>query len=194
MKNIRFILASRSPRRQELLKLVIDDFETVPSRFDEGELMAQNLSPEELVCRLSFEKAKEVFSKNPDAVVIGGDTIVVSPQNTVFGIPKSREEAFSMLSTLSGKTHSVLTGITIYNGDYHSFISATEVEFYELSEKEINEYLDTDEYTDKAGAYGIQGFASTLVKEIRGDYFNVVGFPVSRFKREFIKFLSKKIV
>jgi len=123
-------------------------------------------------------------------LVIGGDTVVVSPENTVFGIPKDRDDAFMMLKALSGKTHKVLTGITIYGDKVTSFVSETEVEFYELSENEINEYLDTGEYKDKAGAYGIQGYASVLVKEIRGDYFNVVGFPVSRFKRELDSFLK----
>ena len=186
----KFILASRSPRRQELLKLVIDEFDCIPSAFDEDTLKSLNLSPEELVKRLSFEKAKEVYENNKDAIVIGGDTIVVSPKNVVFGIPKDRDEAFFMLKELSGNTHKVLTGITIYNEKTLSFVSETEVEFYSLSEKEINEYLDTGEYKDKAGAYGIQGYASTLVKEIRGDYFNVVGFPVSRFKRELESFLK----
>lgn len=188
MKKI--ILASRSPRRQELLKLVVNDFTCIPSKFDEDTLKNTDLSPEELVKRLSFEKAKEVFENNNDAIVIGGDTIVVSPENTVFGIPEDRNEAFGMLKSLSGKTHKVLTGVTIYAEKFLSFVSETEVEFYELSEKEINDYLDTGEYKDKAGAYGIQGYASVLVKEIRGDYFNVVGFPVSRFKRELEAFLK----
>lgn len=194
MKNIHFILASRSPRRQELLKVVLPEFESIPSEFDESELMKLKLSPEELVSRLSFEKAKEVFLKNKDAIVIGGDTVVVSPENIVFGIPQNRKEAFKILSSLSGKTHRVLTGITIYDGEYHTFVSSTEVEFYELTKEEIDSYLDTGEYRDKAGAYGIQGYGSTLVKGIHGDYFNVVGFPVSKFKRELKNFLSKKIV
>ena len=186
----KFILASRSPRRQELLKLVVDEFDCIPSAFDEDTLKASNLSPEELVKRLSFEKAREVYENNEGAVVIGGDTVVVSPKNVVFGIPKDRNEAFSMLKELSGNTHKVLTGVTVYGEKSLSFVSETVVEFYGLSEKEINDYLDTGEYKDKAGAYGIQGYASTLVKEIRGDYFNVVGFPVSRFKRELEAFLK----
>ncbi len=186
----KFILASRSPRRQELLKLVINEFSCIPSEFDEDILKSENLQPEELVKRLSFEKAKEVYENNKGSIVIGGDTVVVSPENVVFGIPKDRDEAFSMLGKLSGKTHKVLTGITIYDEKFLSFVTETEVEFYDLSEKEINEYLDTGEYKDKAGAYGIQGYASVLVKEIRGDYFNVVGFPVSRFKRELEDFLK----
>lgn len=201
MKTSRFILASRSPRRQELLKLVLPDFSVVPSRFDEQKLMNQHLSPEELVQRLSFEKAKEVFQKgDQDSIVIGGDTVVVSPDNTVFGIPKDRDDAHCILSALSGKTHRVLTGVTICGQNKRSFVCSTEVEFFPLSESDINEYLDTGESFDKAGAYGIQGYGGTLVKEIRGDYFNVVGFPIARFKRELRDFLAlldkseKKIV
>ena len=186
-----FILASRSPRRQELLTLVIPDFTSIPSRFDEQKLMGQRLVPEELVQKLSFGKAKEVFERgNQNAVVIGGDTVVVSPEDCVFGIPKDRKEAFNMLSALSGKTHRVLTGVTIYGQAHRSFVCSTEVEFYPLSKRDIDEYLDTGEPFDKAGAYGIQGYGSTLVKQIRGDYFNVVGFPIARFKRELKDFLG----
>lgn len=193
MEANRFVLASRSPRRQELLKLVLPDFEAVPSRFDEGTLMKENLPPEELVRRLSFGKAKEVFdSDNQDAIVIGGDTVVVSPDGVVFGIPKDRRDARSMLTALSGRTHRVLTGVTIYSSSRQcAFVSATEVEFYPLSEQDITDYLDTGESFDKAGAYGIQGYGSTLVREIRGDYFNVVGFPVARFKRELAGFMEQ---
>ena len=186
-----FILASRSPRRQELLTLVIPDFTSVPSRFDEQKLMGQGLAPEQLVQTLSFGKAKEVFEReNQNAVVIGGDTVVVSPEGRVFGIPKDRKEAFNMLSALSGKVHRVLTGVTIYGQVHRSFVCSTEVEFYPLSKRDIDEYLDTGEPFDKAGAYGIQGYGATLVKEIRGDYFNVVGFPIARFKRELKDFLG----
>ena len=134
MEANRFILASRSPRRQELLKLVIPDFTVIPSRFDEQQLMEQGLPSKQLVQRLSFCKAKEVFeNKNQNAVVIGGDTVVVSPENCVFGIPQDRKEAFDMLSMLSGKVHHVLTGVTIYGQSYCSFVCSTEVEFYPLS-------------------------------------------------------------
>ena len=186
-----FILASRSPRRQELLTLVIPDFTSVPSQFDEQKLMGQGLAPEQLVQKLSFGKAKEVFEReNQNAVVIGGDTVVVSPEGRVFGIPKDRKEAFNMLSALSGKVHRVLIGVTIYGQVHRSFVWSTEVEFYPLSKRDIDEYLDTGEPFDKAGAYGIQGYGATLVKEIRGDYFNVVGFPIARFKRELKDFLG----
>lgn len=202
METNHFVLASRSPRRQELLKLVIPSFTAIPSQFDEQQLMKQELPPEELVCQLSYQKAKDVFERNgdKDAVVIGGDTVVVSPGNVVFGIPKNQDDAYQMLVSLSGQTHRVLTGITIYGQAQRSFVCATEVEFYPLSEQDINEYLNTGESFDKAGAYGIQGYGSTLVKEIRGDYFNVVGFPIARFKRELKNFLleesnfEKKIV
>lgn len=193
METKRFILASRSPRRKELLHLVIPEFSVIPSRFDEEPLMEQDLPPEQLVERLSFEKAREVFfNGNQHAIIIGGDTVVVSPDHCVFGIPQNRKEAFCMLSALSGKSHHVLTGVTIYGQTSRSFVSSTEVVFFPLSNQDINEYLDTGEPFDKAGAYGIQGYGSTLVKEIRGDYFNVVGFPVARFKRELRDFLANE--
>ena len=191
METKRFILASRSPRRRELLRLIIPEFSVVPSQFDEEPLMKQCLSPEQLVEKLSFEKAQEVFlNGNQGTIVIGGDTVVVSPDNCIFGIPKNQEEAFHMLSALSGKAHRVLTGVTIYGQISRSFVSSTEVVFFPLSPQDINEYLDTGEPFDKAGAYGIQGYGSTLVKEIHGDYFNVVGFPVARFKRELRDFIG----
>lgn len=185
------ILASRSPRRRELLSRLTEDFQVVASSFNEAPLMHASLSPEELVLSLSEGKARAIQNVPENAVVIGGDTVVVSPEGTVFGIPKDREDAFSMLLALSGRTHRVVTGVTLLqNARCRRFFVTTEVEFYPLSEEEILWYLETGEPFDKAGAYGIQGKGSLLVREIRGDYANVVGLPVAELARNLQSFLN----
>ena len=185
------ILASRSPRRRELLSRLTEDFPVVASSFNEAPLMHASLSPEELVLSLSEGKARAIQNVPENAVVIGGDTVVVSPEGTVFGIPKDREDAFSMLLALSGRTHRVVTGVTLLqNARCRRFFVTTEVEFYPLSEEEILWYLETGEPFDKAGAYGIQGKGSLLVREIRGDYANVVGLPVAELARNLQSFLN----
>lgn len=132
------ILASRSPRRRELLSRLTEDFQVVASSFNEAPLMHASLSPEELVLSLSEGKARAIQNVPENAVVIGGDTVVVSPEGTVFGIPKDREDAFSMLLALSGRTHRVVTGVTLLqNARCRRFFVTTEVEFYPLSEEEI---------------------------------------------------------
>ena len=134
------VLASRSPRRQELLRLITEDFTVRVSHFDEGPLMAKagSLSPEELVKALSAGKAQAVLAECPDALVIGGDTVVVSPSAEIFGIPRDREDAARMLRALSGQIHRVVTGMTICgDGSAFSFAVSTDVEFYPLSETEI---------------------------------------------------------
>ena len=153
--------------------------------------MHASLSPEELVLSLSEGKARAIQNVPENAVVIGGDTVVVSPEGTVFGIPKDREEAFSMLLPLDGRTPRVVTGVTLLqNARCRRFFVTTEVEFYPLSEEEILWYLETGEPFDKAGAYGIQGKGSLLVREIRGDYANVVGLPVAELARNLQSFLN----
>ena len=188
------VLASRSPRRQELLRLITEDFTVRVSHFDEGPLMAKagSLSPEELVKALSAGKAQAVLAECPDALVIGGDTVVVSPDGEIFGIPRDREDAARMLRALSGRSHRVVTGMTICgDGSAFSFAVSTDVEFYPLSEAEIAAYLDTGEPFDKAGGYGIQGYGGLLVRGIRGSYDNVVGLPAAERRRNLRKFCQK---
>ena len=193
--NTRFILGSGSPRRKELLSLVIPEFEIVPSRYDESALERTGLTPEDVVQKLSFEKAHEVFDRmkgKENLCVIGGDTIVLSPDGELMGKPVSREDAFRMLRSLSGKTHSVLTAVTILFGkedilQKEIFSVKTGVTFYSLSDDEIERYLDTGEPFDKAGSYGIQGKGGLLVRKIHGDYNNVVGLPISELNRTLIK-------
>ena len=176
------ILASSSPRRQELLKVVVPQFTVIPADIDEtipNDVLV-NLSAE----YLAIQKARKIATVHPTSLVIGCDTIVVV-DNEILGKPIDNSDAKRMLSILSGKTHKVITGVClINNGTEHHFSETTEVEFYKLSEKEISDYINTDEPFDKAGGYGIQGKGSLLVKGITGDYFNVVGLPVSRLNKE----------
>ncbi|WMJ21866.1 Maf family protein [Paludicola sp. MB14-C6] len=172
------ILASRSPRRVELLKLIASQFETIPSQFDESTITITN--PNELVKALGYYKAKTVFDEHPQATVIGCDTIV-SLDGEVFGIPKDKQHAVDMLRKLSGKTHLVSTGVCILSkNQVDQFVVETKVTFYKLSEEEIEVYCNTKEPFDKAGAYGIQEKGSLFVESIEGDYFSVMGFPVAK--------------
>lgn len=185
MQRQNLILASSSPRRKELLENLHLSFITVSSDVDESYDL--EWKPDQIVMELSHRKAMAVFEKNPNTYVIGSDTVVVVDQ-TILGKPKDREEAFSMLKKLSGKTHSVYTGVSIISPtDERNFFEKTDVVFWELTDEEIIQYMDTGEPFDKAGAYGIQGFGSILVKRIIGDYFAVVGLPVSRTLRELKK-------
>lgn len=176
------ILASSSPRRKELLENLQFPFEVSSSDVDES--FDPVLTPGEIVMELSSRKAKAVSKEYPASFVIGADTIVVL-EGHVLGKPKDRAEAISMLQKLSGKTHSVFTGVSIVAPEKEkTFYVKTDVVFWELTDEEIHSYISTGEPFDKAGAYGIQGFGSALVKEIAGDYFAVVGLPVSRTVRE----------
>lgn len=174
-----FILASKSPRRKELLKYITEDF-TVKTA-DVDETLPENISPSDAVLYLSKIKA-EPF-KNEKDIVIGADT-VVAINGKILGKPLDTADAQKMLRRLSGKTHSVFTGVTVIKGGKEtSFFCETKVTFFDLSDEEIENYIKTKEPLDKAGAYGIQGFGSLLVKKIDGDYFNVVGLPVSKLNR-----------
>ncbi|MBQ3497522.1 MAG: septum formation inhibitor Maf [Clostridia bacterium] len=178
----KLILASASPRRRELMALAGFDFEVITADVDE--VLDPSLEPCELVMSLAFQKASAVAEYNPDAAVIGADTVVVL-DGKVLGKPHSEEEAVQMLRELSGNTHEVYTGVCIIKGDrVHKFYECTGVTFQPLEDELITQYVASKEPMDKAGSYGIQGKGSVLVKGIEGDYFNVVGFPVSRFYRE----------
>ena len=131
-------------------------------------------------------------AKDANELVIGCDTVVVT-DNKILGKPKNRSDCFDMLRMLSGRRHYVYTGVCIhYNNAVMSFTEKTEVEFYELSDKKIERYMDTGEPFDKAGGYGIQGKGALLVKGICGDYFNVVGLPVSSLAQKLDEFLKKQ--
>ncbi len=173
------ILASQSPRRRELMKYITDEFTVKVSDVDET--LPSGITPSEAVLYLSRIKA-EPF-KNENDTVIGADT-VVAIDSEILGKPANKGDAADMLRKLSGRTHSVFTGVTVIkDGKTHSFFCETKVKFFKLSEEEICKYIATGEPLDKAGAYGIQGYGSLLVERIDGDYFNVVGLPVSRLNR-----------
>lgn len=175
------VLASSSPRRIELLKTAGLDFIVCPAQGEE--YLDPGLEPEDAAVEVARAKALEIAARFPEACVIGADTIVAAG-GEILGKPKDKAQAAAMLRLLSGQSHVVLTGVCLLKGSAEqSFCQKTEVEFYPLTDDEINAYVDSGEPMDKAGAYGIQGLGCVLVKGIRGDYFNVMGFPVARVVR-----------
>ena len=177
----KIILASASPRRQELISLVTNEFEIHTADVDET--IEEGTSPEEAVMLLSLKKAKAVSDLFGGRTVIGADTIVVC-DGIILGKPENRENAKEMLRMLSGRTHQVLTGVTITDGEKtDTFFVSSDVTFFNLTEEEISGYAESGEPDDKAGAYAIQGKGSLFVEKINGDYFNIVGFPVSEVNR-----------
>lgn len=173
------ILASKSPRRRELLSLITEDFSVKTADVDET--LPEGISPARAVEYLS--KIKALAAANGVDTIIGADT-VVAVDGKILGKPADRAQAREMLRSLSGKYHSVFTGVTVIKPDSEiTFSVETRVKFFELTDTEIDEYVSTGECDDKAGAYGIQGKGSLLVERIEGDYFNVVGLPVSTLNR-----------
>ena len=182
----RFILASASPRRKQLLEQAGYAFEIVVSDADES--LPAGITPEKAVRRNAARKAQAVAATNPGAVVLGCDT-VVAIDGEILGKPQDEAEAKAMLRRLSGNTHTVYSGVCITDGETETvFAVATDVTFYALSERTIDAYAATKEPMDKAGAYGIQGLGCVLVKEISGDYSNVVGLPLSESARALAAF------
>lgn len=183
------ILASVSPRRAELLNQLGLEYQVIPSEVSET-IPNQSVFPEELVTKLALHKASDVARKIEQGLVIGADTLVVLGE-TIFGKPSDPDEAVKMLSMLSGKTHSVYTGIAMIqvpSGQTEVGYSETKVKFRPVSLAEIRSYVATGEPLDKAGAYGIQGKGGVLVETIEGCYFNVVGLPLSKLADMLRKF------
>ena len=177
---MKIILASASPRRKEILENASVKFEVMASSIEE--LTLDGESPCQMVMRLAFEKGMDIASRQKNDLIISADTIVVI-DNTVLGKPENEIEARKMITSLSGRTHQVITGISLINLDNNKKIIdyvISNVKFKNLSEEDINDYIRTKESLDKAGAYGIQGYGALLVDEIQGDYFNIVGLPISR--------------
>lgn len=188
-KNV--ILASGSPRRKELLAHAGFTFTVCPAK---GEERTTKTLPCDIVCELSHQKALEIANaQNTSCYVIGADTIVAF-ENRILGKPKDSADAVRMVSMLQGNTHQVYTGVTLVevceDGSLRekSFYEETNVHVCPMTEDEIAAYVATGEPLDKAGAYGIQGAFSIYVSGIEGDYFNVVGLPVSRLYQEFLEF------
>ncbi len=185
------ILASASPRRKELLSKIISDFKVIPSNIDEESIINDRIPAKDIPEFLSTKKALDIHSKYPDDTIIAADTAIIF-DNKIYGKPKNEDDAKSMLKTFSNNTHYVITGVCIIcDNKTISFSSINEVEFYDLSDKEINQYLETDEYKDKAGSYAIQGQGAMLVSSIKGDYYSIVGLPVSQINRILKNFFNK---
>ena len=180
---MKIILASKSPRRKELLKTLFEDFECIPSKKKESVNPKQHYK--KVAEDLSCQKAADIFSKTSgDRLVIGSDTIVVL-HGKIFGKPKDEQDAHNMLSALSGKTHVVVTGICLIkeeNGIAQKISTnvISKVKFKKLTDDEINDYIKSGEPMDKAGSYGCQGLGRKFVEKINGDYFAVMGLPVNK--------------
>jgi len=177
MKTI--ILASASPRRKELLEKIGLRFEVEPSNYEED--MHSGLEPHEFAQKISLEKAKVVASKHKNSIVIAADTFVVFG-GKILGKPHTEKEAREMLKAISGKSHSVITGFSIIDtGENKTLSKSVETKIYirKLTLAKIDAYVKSKEPLDKAGAYAIQGLGAVFVEKIEGDYFNVIGLPLS---------------
>ena len=178
---LKFILASASERRKDLLSRIVSNFEVKISNFDE-EKVEVSTNIENYVKTLAEGKAKDVaLNCDNDSIIIGADTIVVIGDN-ILGKPKDKNHAFQMLKLLSNNVHRVYSGVAVINNQKNIMKSEclyTEVYFSELSDEEIWRYIDTGECLDKAGAYGIQGYGGVFVEKINGCYYNVVGLPLN---------------
>ncbi len=176
---MKIVLASKSPRRLEIFKMFSLDPEVIVSDVDET--VESGITPAETVIRISQKKGGQIAKIRPESMVVSADTVVVH-DGKILGKPKNEDEAFEMLRTYSGRSHEVFTGYTVfYKGESFSRAVKTVVTFKELSNDEITAYIMTGEPKDKAGAYGAQGRAAAFIEKIEGDFFNVVGFPLSDF-------------
>lgn len=179
---MKVILASKSPRRVEILEKIVKEFEVVESNFDENTIDFKG-DIEKYVKDLSRNKAIEVSKRlNEPSIVIAADTVVFQ-NGKVLEKPKNEEDAFSMLSSLSGNTHKVYSGICLinaYNDTVVTDCDCTEVRFSELNPRQIRNYINSGEPMDKAGAYGIQGLGGAFVEGINGCYYNVMGLPLNK--------------
>lgn len=185
MPDINYVLASKSPRRAELMKYITPDFEILPAEC--GENPPDGIEADEVPEFLAVQKALDVLKKRPDSLVIGCDTVVIL-NGGILGKSKDEDDAFRMLKALSGRVHTVVSGVCIcYKGRTLSFTQKTAVEFYPISDEDIKEYILESSPLDKAGSYGIQDEGRMFVKEISGDYYNVVGLPLARLNLEIKK-------
>ena len=180
------ILASASPRRKEILENFGFSFKTIVKNIDET---SDKTRAEEKILEIAEKKTKAAAIDFPDENVVGSDTVVVV-NGKILGKPKNKEEAFSMLKSLSGRSHEVITAFSFININKnisYSDYEITKVYFKNLTDDEINWYINTKEPMDKAGAYGIQGKGAFFVEKIEGDFFSVMGFPLGKF----VRFLNK---
>lgn len=190
----KIILASGSPRRKEILDKY--DLNPLVIKSQASEIINDGEAPEQIAMTLAFRKSIDVSRHYTDHIVIGADTIVVYEEQ-VLGKPADKEDAFRMLTLLSGKTHRVITGVSIIKESVGIKIvdyDITYVKFKYLSEDRIRNYINTNEYADKAGSYGIQGLGGILVEKIDGCYFNVVGLPLTRIDYILSRYFNFKIM
>jgi len=182
MKHKQIVLASKSPRRKELLEGLGIDFMVDPSDFEEKDT---HLSPEELVIHNALGKAQDIAKHHRNALIIGVDTVGVF-QDHILNKPKDEEDAKRILRLLSNTTHKVLSGLCVMDSDKPRAFTATETTYItmdRLEESEIQAYIDSHEGEDKAAGYAIQGLGALFVSKIEGDYFNVVGLPIYRLRK-----------
>lgn len=180
----KIILASQSPRRQELLNNIGVKFEIIKSDFCEN-ISRIDEKPEDIAEQLAYGKAKNVSDKLEKGIVLGADTIVVL-NGEIYGKPKDEKDAVRMLSNLSGKTHQVITGVALIDKENGKTViehETTNVTFNKLTKEEIDAYIKSGDYIGKAGGYGIQNKGSILISKIEGCYFNVVGLPINKVYR-----------
>lgn len=183
------ILASASPRRTEILSLANIKHRIVVKEHQER--IDESKSPEDIVKDLAYQKALAVYKDNKNEIVLGADTVVVLDE--ILGKPKNREDAFRMLKKLSNKTHKVITGVAILSKETNRIFSeTTNVTFRNMTDEEIYEYIDSENVYDKAGAYAIQGMAAKYITKIEGDYYNVMGLPISHVCLELENVVNKK--
>ncbi len=177
---MKIILASKSPRRREILEVMGVEFEIDIADADES--VEETLTPVEAVCEISKRKADAVSQRHrgEDCIIISADTVVVI-DGKIIGKPRDEDDAFNIIKSLSGKTHEVYTGFTVCGkGKTKTDFEVTQVHFKDLCDDDIRRYVATGESKDKAGAYGIQQKGNLFVEYIHGDYYNVVGFPISK--------------
>ena len=182
---MKIILASGSPRRKELLKLIVEDFEVMISGVDEN--IEENLLPHEIVLELAYRKAKDIFDKTQgDRIIIGSDTIVTK-NGEIYGKPRSKAHAKEMIRNLAdgNRTHSVITGLCVIieeNGKYKEYKTFDEVKVFlkDITDEEIEHWINTGKAMDKAGAYGVQNEFCVFIEKIEGNYTTVVGLPTQK--------------
>ena len=180
------ILASNSQRRQEILKDAGFNFRVITSNIEE---ISDKENVIEKILDIAEKKLEQIAKNNVNEFILAADTVVELDKN-IFGKPKDREEAFKFLKLLSGKIHKVITAYVFKNISKNILIREvviSEVKFFDLDDEIINWYLDTGEPFDKAGAYGIQGYGRVLVEKIDGDYYSIMGFPISNFLKNLRK-------
>ena len=194
MNKMDIILASASPRRKTILSQIGIRFTIMKSNTVED--FSLNLPPEAFCEHWAREKAKDIAKNHPNSLIIGADTIVVLDKR-ILGKPQNREQSISMLKSLSGRTHEVLTGVSFIHLDSNydiTFNESTLVSFNTLNNNDICNYIDIYKPYDKAGSYGIQDRFSIHINKITGCYYNVMGFPISKFHRKFKSAIKEKVI